>query len=146
MSRVADRGLEHVAEPPGAELAQHQEPAVERAGDNRRKQTRAGNEVEPERAKVIGRRGGGRGPLSADHDDVAAFGAVHDRGKIPSRPVQVRLDDLQRESGCCGRVERVAAALEHRHADRGCEPVRRRDHPEGSAQLGPSREEHGKRL
>ena len=63
-----------------------------------------------------------------------------DDRQVAAGAVQVRLDDLQREAGRDRGVERVAAALEHRHAGRGREPVRRRDHAEGAAQLGPGRE------
>ena len=63
-------------------------------------------------------------------------------GQIAARPVQVRLDDLEREAGRDRGVERVAAALEHGHAGRRREPVGRRDHPEGAAQLRAGGEGH----
>ena len=52
----------------------------------------------------------------------------------------MRLDDLEREAGRDGRVERVAASLEHRHPRGGGEPVGGCDHAERAAQLRPGGE------
>ena len=65
-----------------------------------------------------------------------------DRRQVAARPVQVRLDDLEREARRDGRVEGVAAALEHGHPDARREPVCRRDGTEAAAQLRPRRERH----
>ena len=57
----------------------------------------------------------------------------------------MRLDDLQREPGRHRGVERVAAALEHRHPGRRREPVRRGHHAEGAGELRSRREGHPRR-
>ena len=86
-----------------------------------------------------GRRGRG-GALTAHDQRLAALGAPqHDR-QVAARPVQVRLDDLEREAGRDRGVEGVAPSLEHRHPRGGGEPVGRGDHPEGAPQLGSGRE------
>ena len=136
----ADRELEHVGKSPRAKLAQHQQPTVERARDDGRQESGAGNHVEVELAEAFDRRGGRRGALRADHDDLVALGVVDDRGQISARTVQVGLDDLKREPRRGRGIEGVAAALEHRHPDGRRQPVRRRDHSEGPAELGPGRE------
>ena len=132
VARVADRGLEHVAKRGGAELEQHPEPGVERAGHACGEQPRARDEVEPELAEALGRRRGRRRPLPAHDEHLVALGGVEDDRQVAARPVQVRLDDLEHEPRSRGRVERVAACLEQPHAGRGREPVRRGDHPEVS--------------
>ena len=144
--RESDRELEDVAERPCSELAQHQQPAVECTGYDGGEQSGTRNEVEVELAKARDRRRGGCGPLSADHDDVVAFRAVDDRGEVAAGPIEMRLDDLQCKSRGDSGVECVAPALEHGHPGGGGEPVRRRHHPEGAAQLGSSREPHHERL
>ena len=83
---------------------------------------------------------GGSDALPAQGERLAASGRPEDRGHLPARPVQVRLDDLQHEARRDRRIERVAAALEHGHPGLRREPVRRRDHPEGAAELWASRE------
>ena len=50
-SRVADRGLQNVGEPPRAVVAQHQHPGVERAGHDARQHPGAGHLLEAEPAK-----------------------------------------------------------------------------------------------
>ncbi len=140
MLRVADRELEHVLEPPRAEIAQEQQPAAERPGDARGENARARDEPVAERTEALDRRGGRRDPLRAQDERLAALGAPEDRGKIPAGAVQVRLDDLEGEAGGDRRVEGVPAALEHCHPCGGGEPVSRRDHPEGAPQLRSRRE------
>ena len=76
-----------------------------------------------------------RDSLAAQHADVVALLVVEDRREVAARAVQVWLDDLQREAGRDGRIECVPAALEHRHAGGRRQPVCRRDHSEGAAQL-----------
>ncbi len=144
MLRVADRELEHVLEPPRAELLQQQQPAAERAGDAGREHAGAGDELVAELVVALDRGGAGRDALAAERDRLAPVDREEERGHLAARPVQVRLDDLQRQAGRDRRVERVAAALEHRHPGRRREPVRRRDHAERAAQLGPGREAHWK--
>jgi hypothetical protein len=93
-----------------------------------------------ERAEALDRRGGGRDALGAKHERLPSFRAPEDDRQVAARPVQVRLDDLQREARRGRGVERVAAALEHRHSRSGCEPMRRGDHAEASAELRTRRE------
>jgi hypothetical protein len=81
-----------------------------------------------------------RGALPVDDEHLVAVGAVEQDWNFAARPVQVRLDDLQHEPGRHRCVESVPAALEHRHPGSRGEPVRRGDHAEGAAQLGPGRE------
>ena len=52
----------------------------------------------------------------------------------------MRLDNLQDEARGARSVEGIAATLEHRHATRGGEPVRRCDRAERPAELGARRE------
>ncbi len=95
-------------------------------------------------AKALDRRGARRDSLAADRERLAAIDAPHEGGQLAARPVQVRLDDLEDEPGRARGVECVATALEHGHPGRGREPVRRRDHPEGAAQLRTSGERQGR--
>ena len=102
-----------------------------------------GNESQAELVAVVrDRRRPRRRPLRAEHDRLVAPGRPEQRGQVAARAVQVRLDDLQRQPGGDRGVERVPAALEHRHAGRRREPVRRGDHAEGAAELGAGREAH----
>ena len=140
MLRVADRELEHVPDPPGSEVAEQEEPSAERARHAGREHAGARNELVAELMEPLDRGSGGSDALPAQSERLAASGRPEDRGHLPTRPVQVRLDDLQHETRRDGRIERVAAALEHGHPGLRREPVRRRDHPEGAAELGASRE------
>ncbi|OLD98834.1 MAG: hypothetical protein AUG91_08275 [Actinobacteria bacterium 13_1_20CM_4_69_9] len=79
---------------------------------------------------VVDRRGLRRRALPTDDDHLVVLRVVHDRRQVAAGTVQVRLDDLQREAGGDGGVERVPASLEHGHPGCRREPVRRRDHPE----------------
>ena len=103
-----------------------------------------GNELVPELVEALDRRGRGRDSLPAEHAHLVSLDGVEDRGHLAARPVQVRLDDLQDESGRARCIERVPAPLEHRHPGLRGEPVRRRDHPEGAAELGASGERQGR--
>ena len=116
---VADRELEHVREPPRPELLQQQQPAAEGAGDAGREHAGPGNELVAELVVALDRRRAGRDALAAERDRLAAVDREEERRHLAARPVQVRLDDLQRQPGGDGRVEGVAAALEHRHPGRG---------------------------
>ena len=88
-----------------------------------------------ELAEALDGRGRRRDALRAENERLAALGAPEDGGKVAAGPVQMRLDHLEGESGGGRRVEGVPAALEHCHPGRGREPVGRRDHPEGAAEL-----------
>ena len=138
--RVADREAQHVAERQRAVVAQHREPAAERAGHDRGERAGARHEREPELVAVaLDRRRARRRPLRAEHDGLAA-GRPEQRRQVAAGPVQVRLDDLEREARRDGGVERVAALLEHGHAGRRRKPVRRGDHAERAAELRARRE------
>src|SRR5437667_216639 len=51
-------------------------------------------------AHALDRRGRGRDALRAEDERLAAFDGPEDGGQVAARPVQVRLDDLQRDP--CG--------------------------------------------
>ncbi len=140
---VVDRGREHVGEPHRAVIAQQHGPGVERAGDAGGKQTSARHHVEAEAAIVRDRGVGGRRPLAADHLGLALAHVVHDDRHIAARPVEVRLNDLEREGGCDSGVEGVAPLLQGRHADGGRDPVGRGDNAESALDLGPRGERIG---
>ena len=124
-------------------LAQQRDPAAEGAGHDRRQRPGAGNEREPELVAVaLDRRCPRRRALRAEDERALASRRPEERRQVAARPVQVRLDDLQREAGRDGGVERVPALLEHGHPRRGREPVRRRHHAERSSELGSRREAH----
>src|SRR5207253_2177465 len=117
--RVADREAHHVPERQRPEVAEQQHPAVERTRDDGGKKTRAGNEVEPELVAVaLDRRRARSDALRAEDERLAALRRPDDRGQVAARTVPVRLNDLERQAGGDGRVERVAALLEDRHPGR----------------------------
>ena len=137
LARIADRGREHVGEPHGPVVAQQQHPGVERAGNAGGEEAGAGHHVEAEAAIV---RNGGlrrRRTLAADHLGLAGADVVEDDRHVPARPVEMRLDHLQRESGGDRGVEGIAAFLQRRHADGGGDPVGGGDDAKGAFDLGP---------
>jgi hypothetical protein len=71
---------------------------------------------------------------------------VEDRRQIAARTAELRLEDLQHEPRRHAGIEGVAALLEHRHADRGRDPMRRGDDAEGSFDLGAGGEHEGLRF
>ena len=79
--------------------------------------------------------------MAADHLGPTALRVMDDDRHVSARAVKMRLDNLQGEGGRDARVEGVAAALEHPHADRGRDPVGARDDAEGSLDFGPRREQ-----
>ena len=83
---------------------------------------------------------GRRRPLPADHLELAAPHVVHDHRHVAAGAVEMRLDHLQRERRRERRVERVAAALQDAHADRGRDPVRGGHDAERAVDLGPGGE------
>ena len=87
----------------------------------------------------------GAGPWPTRTTGVPGAPAV---AKMPTRsppgPVQVRLDDVQHEPTGDGRVERVAAALEHGLCGGRGEPVRGRGHAERPLERGSRRESRGR--
>jgi hypothetical protein len=114
---VADRVLADVREPQRAELPQQQHPRAEGAGNARREQPGAGNEIEAQRAVVRDRRSVRSRSLPAHDDRLVALGAVKQDRYLAARPVEMRLDDLQRQAGRHSSIEGVAALLEHCHSD-----------------------------
>ena len=141
---VADREAQHLRERQRAVVAQQRDPAAEGARDDGGQRARPGHEIEPELVAIaLDRRRLRRRALRAQDERLATRRRPEDRGQVSAGAVQVRLDDLQREAGCNGGVERVAALLEHGHSRSGREPVRRRDHAEGAAKLG-ARGEHAR--
>jgi hypothetical protein len=134
---VPDREVENIPEPPGTEVPQQADPPAESAGYAGGKQPGAWHQLVTERPKALDRRGGRCHALCAEDERLVAFRRPEHHRQVPAGAVQVRLDDLQHEARGARRVERVPAALEHRHAGRGGEPVRRRHRAERPAQLGP---------
>src|SRR5438552_198407 len=140
--RVADGGRKHVGEAHRAVIAQQKHPGLERAGNARGEQPRAGHHVEAE-ALVMGDRGfRRRGPLTADYLGLAGAHGIDDDRHVAARSVQVRLDHLQRESGCNRGIEGITALFQRRHTDRGGDPVGGGDDAERAFDLGP----RGKRI
>ena len=133
--RVPDGELEDVREPPGAEVPQEEKPAAEGAGNARGEHAGPRDELVTELVVALDGRGCGSDALAAEHERLTAIDVEEDRRHLAARPVQMRLDDLEHEPGRDRRIEGVAASLEHRHAGLRGEPVCRRDHPEGAAQL-----------
>ena len=80
-----------------AELAQQRQPGVEGAGHAGGEQPGAGDEVEPELAEALDRRGGGRRALAADDEHVVPRSESRQDRQVAAGPVQVRLDDLEHE-------------------------------------------------
>jgi hypothetical protein len=140
--RIADREREQVLEAPRPELLEQQQPAAERTGDACGEKPCSGHQLVAERANPLDRRLRGSDALRAEDDRLAARRRPEDRRQVSSRPVEMRLDDLEREARRDGGVERVAAAFEHGHADARREPVRGRDGAEAAAQLRPRGERH----
>ena len=138
VARIADRGGQHVRDAHRAVVAQQRHPGVEGAGNAGREQAGAGHEIEAEMVAVMRDGGAGRRrPLPADHLGLAAPHVVQDHRHVAARAVEMRLDHLQGERGRAGGVERVAAALQNAHADRGGDPMRRGHDAEGAVDLGP---------
>ena len=136
VARIGDRRRQHVGEPQGAVVAQQRHPGVEHAGNAGGEQAGARHHVEAE-AAVMGDGGAGRRrALAADHLDAALAGVMEDDGDVAAGAVEMRLHHLQGEGGGAGGVERIAALLQGRHADRGRDPVGRGDDPEGALDLG----------
>ncbi len=134
---VADREVQHVAQLPGAVVAQQQEPGVDGGGHRGGQRARAGHQFQALGAVVL-HGGSGRGrALAHQHDRRAGLlRGDEDAGHVAAGTVQVRLDDVQHEGARRRGVERVAAAFQHRLGGRRRQPVRGRAHPEGALQRG----------
>lgn len=120
-------------------VAQQQHPGVEGTGHGRGQRSGAGDEVEAEGA-VVGDRDPGGGDALAAENPYGAVGRGDERRELPGGPVEVRLDDVQDETGGDGRVEGVAAVLQYGHGAAGGEPVRGGHHAEGALEGGSGRE------
>ena len=135
--RIADGEGQHVGELPGAPVAQHQAPGIERAGHHGRQQA--------------GRRESDRRRVARICPSVAACGAtpwpqitccVPVRalcmmiGASPPGPFRCGSATCRVNAGGDRGVERVAAALQHRHADLAGDPVRAGDDAERAGDLG----------
>ena len=133
--RIADREGEHVGELPGAPVAQQQAPRIERAGHHRGQHAGRRDQVDVELAEFRQRRGLRCDALAADH--LLRLGArrMQDDRRIAAGAVEMRLRHLQRERRRGGGVERIAAALQHRHADLARDPVRAGDDTERAGDL-----------
>jgi len=81
-----------------------------------------------------------RRSLAANHFGPIAFNIIENDRHVAARPVEMRLDDLQRECRRHCRVESIAALFQRRHADRGRDPMRGRNNAKGSFDLGAGRE------
>ena len=135
--RVADRRRQHVGKRHGAVVAQQHHPGLERAGHAGGEQPGAGHEIEAFAAVMRDGGAGRRHALAADHLRLAAAHVVENDRHVAARPVEMRLDHLQRERGRDRGVERIAAVFQNAHADRGRDPVRRGDHAERAFDLRP---------
>ena len=135
LAGVIDRGRQHLGQIHGAVVAQHDHPGVEHARHAGGKQPGARHHVEPEAAEMRDGGGGRRRPLAADDLDLALAHVVHDHRHVAAGTVQMRFHHLQRERGRDRGVERVAALLQHAHADRGGDPVRRSHDAERAVDL-----------
>ncbi len=145
VARVADRIGEDLAELHRAVVAQEQQPRIDGTGDRGGEPAGAGHEVEPLGAEVLdGRRGRCRTLPDEDDGHSGRFGGGEDADQIAAGSVQVRLDDVQHEPAGDGRVERIAAALEHGLCGGRGEPVGRRGHAERPLQRGARREGRGR--
>ena len=141
--RQVDRRGEHVGDGPGPPALHQQRPRPEGAGHGRREQAGAGDVVQAEALEHL-RGGRGRCDTLPAHHLHGRAGGLEDDRDLARRAVEVRLDDLQGEAGRGGRVEGVAAALEHGLPDRGGQPVRAGHHAEGSGELGTGRGQAGR--
>ncbi len=137
---VTDRRLQNVGKLPGAVVAQHQHPGVERAGHDARQHAGAGHLLAAQRGKSLKRRSRGVGPLAADHDRLGRVMLLQDDRHLAARPDQMRLDDLEHKPRSRRSIEGIAATLQHRHRDRACDPMRACDGAKSAAYFRPGGE------
>jgi hypothetical protein len=121
-------------------VAQHQHPGIEGAGHDGRQQSRSRNQIEPEGATGPDGRGSRRYALPADDVDAVVLHTVEQDRHVAAGPVEMRLDDLQREAGRHRGVEGIAALLEDRHAGCRRQPMRRCHDAEGAEDFRPGGE------
>jgi hypothetical protein len=130
--RVMDRGLQHVAQAHRTVVAQEQHPGVEGARDHGGKEAVAGDEREAFAPVMLDGGAAGRHALAAQHLDPFRARGIEHRRHVARGADEMGLHHLEHEGGGHAGVEGVAAALQHRHADRGAEPVGRGHDPEGA--------------
>ena len=123
------------------------QPAAERTGDDGGERARAGNE---RRGRVVAvardrRRARRRAPARRARRGSPRATGQRIAGRSPPGPFRCGSTTCSVRPGGDGGVEGVAALLEHGHAGRRGEPVRRGDHAEGAAQLG-ARREHARTI
>ena len=143
VARIADRRSEHIGDAHRAVFEQKLHPRVESARHAGREQAGAGHHVEPETAVMRYRCAGRRRALTAHHLGPSTAHVVKNDRNVSPRAVEMRLDDLQRECRRDRRVEGVAALLQHRHADCGRNPMRRRHDAERALDLRTGGKETG---
>ncbi|QTK82857.1 Hypothetical protein AT6N2_L2196 [Agrobacterium tumefaciens] len=120
---VIDGGFQHLAHAHRAVVAQHQHPSIEGAGDDCGEQPVAGDQLQslsgvmPNRCATRGR------ALCADDFDLVLLFRIKHGRHIPAGAAQMRLDNLQDETGGDGGVEGIATPLEDCHTDRRGDPV-----------------------
>ena len=123
-------------------IAQQRHPAAERAGHTCSDQARTGDLGETQIPDALdGRRRRSR-PLAADHLWALSRRIPEQDRHLAAETVEVRLDDLEHESGGTCRIEGVAAPIEHCHRALRGEPVGRADHAERALELRPRGEGH----
>ena len=137
---IGNGGLENVAQPQRAVVAQQQHPGFERAGNAGGQEPGSGHHLQAFAAVM--RDGGALGSraLAANHLGAAAFDIVHDDRHVAAGAVQMRFHDLQRERRGNPGVERIAAPLQDTHSDRGGDPVGGGHDPERAFDLRPGGE------
>jgi hypothetical protein len=143
VQRIADRRRKHIGHAHRAVVAQQHHPGFECAGDAGREQSGAGHQIEAFALVVLDRRARRRHALAADHFRLGALDVVDDDRHVAAGPVQVRLDDLQRERGRDGCVECIAAPFQYAHAHRRCDPMGRGHDAERAFDLGAGGESAG---
>ena len=134
---VADGVGEHVGQLPGAPVAQQQAPGAERAGHHGGQQAGAGDQVEAELARSArASPAGGRRPGRRRRAACRLAALCRMIGASPPGPFRCGSATCRVKAAAHGGVERVAAALQHRHADLAREPVRAGDDAERAGDLG----------
>jgi hypothetical protein len=142
-SGVVDGRRERVGECDRAVVAQRRHPRAECPGHDSRQQTLGGDAIDA--ALVVLADGGPRrrATLTADNRGQCVFPSLHHDDCVAADSVHVRFDDVQHERRRHGGVEGIAAALEHGHADRRCDPMRAGHGAERAHDLWSRGEGHG---
>ena len=101
-------------------VAQQRQPGADGARDGGGKEARAGDEVETQLLEGLDRRAGGGDPLTGQDDGSPRVRVTpaprEENGDLASGTVEVRLDDLEGETGGDGGVEGVAPCFEDGHS------------------------------